>query len=77
MALFIAVFAAIAPRIEARAGAHRTVAAGLLVTIGLMAAGVAVSYLTLRPRGRAVSSEPTVAGAELATVDELEAELMR
>ena len=32
---------------------------GLLVTIGLMAAGVAVSYLTLRPRGRAVS-EPTV-----------------
>ncbi len=50
---------------------------GLLVTIGLMAAGVAVSYLTLRPRGRAVSSEPTVAVAELATVDELEAELMR
>ena len=76
MALFVAVFAAIAPRIEARAGAHRTVAA-LLVTIGLMAAGIAVSYLTLRPRGRAVSSEPTVAVAELATVDELEAELMR
>ena len=50
---------------------------GLLVTIGLMAVGVAVSYLTLRPRGRAVSSEPTVAVAELATVDELEAELMR
>jgi EmrB/QacA subfamily drug resistance transporter len=50
---------------------------GLLVTIGLMAAGVAVSYLTLRPRGRAVSSEPTVAVAELATADELEAELMR
>jgi EmrB/QacA subfamily drug resistance transporter len=50
---------------------------GLLVTIGLMAAGVAVSYLTLRPRGRAVSSEPTVAVAELATVDELEAGLMR
>jgi hypothetical protein len=49
---------------------------GLLVTIGLMAAGVVVSYLTLRPRGRAVSSEPTVAVAELATVDELEAELM-
>ena len=42
-----------------------------------MAAGVVVSYLTLRPRGRAVSSEPTVAVAELATVDELEAELMR
>ena len=183
MALCVAVFAAIAPRIEARAGAHRTVAAGMLimvvglvlfarqglhasyaslmpgfmlfgagaglmnvpltnavmaatppprpasrprcstppaksracsasrssgpccgprqgaslrggrgpgarrsstattpacwVTIGLMAAGVAVSYLTLRPRGRAVSSEPTVAVAELATVDELEAELMR
>ena len=38
---------------------------------------IAVSYLTLRPRGRAVSSEPTVAVAELATVDELEAELMR
>jgi len=50
---------------------------GLLVTIGLMAAGVAVSYLTLRPRGRAVSAEPTVAVAELTTVDELEAELMR
>src|SRR3989440_78651 len=55
--------------------------AGLIVTIGLMAAGVVVSYLTLRPRGRAVSeptvSEPTVAEAELATVDELAAELMR
>jgi len=51
---------------------------GLLVTIGLMAAGVAVSYLTLRPRGRAVSeSVPTAAEAELATVDELAAELMR
>ena len=54
---------------------------GLLVTIGLMAAGVVVSYLTLRPRGRAVSepavSEPAVAEAELATVDELAAELMR
>jgi len=51
---------------------------GLLVTIGLMAAGVAVSYVTLRPRGRAVSeSVPTTAEAELATVDELAAELMR
>jgi EmrB/QacA subfamily drug resistance transporter len=51
---------------------------GLLVTIGLMMAGVVVSYLTLRPRGRAVSeSEPTAAVAELSTVDELEAELMR
>ncbi len=49
---------------------------GLLVTIGLMAAGVAVSYL--RPRGRAVSgSEPTAAVAELTTVDELAADLMR
>jgi len=51
---------------------------GLLVTIGLMAAGIAVSYLTLRPRGRAASeTEPTVAVAELTTVDELEAELVR
>jgi EmrB/QacA subfamily drug resistance transporter len=51
---------------------------GLLVTIGLMAAGVAVSYVTLRPRGRAVSeSVPTAAEAELAAVDELAAELMR
>jgi EmrB/QacA subfamily drug resistance transporter len=51
---------------------------GLLVTIGLMAAGVAVSYVTLRPRGRAVSeSVPTAAEAELATGDELAAELMR
>ena len=51
---------------------------GLLVTIGLMAAGVVVSYLTLRPRGRAVSEPvPTVAEAELATVDELAAGLMR
>ncbi len=53
---------------------------GLLVTIGLMAAGVAVSYLTLRPRGRAVSgsaaSEPTVAVAEPSTVDELAAGLL-
>jgi len=48
---------------------------GLLVTIGLMVAGVAVSYLTLRPRGRA-ESEPTAAVAELTTVDELAAELM-
>jgi EmrB/QacA subfamily drug resistance transporter len=58
---------------------------GLLVTIALMVAGVVVSYLTLRPRGRAVSepavsepavSEPTAAVAELTTVDELAAELM-
>ena len=44
---------------------------GLLVTIGLMAAGVVVSYLTLRPRGRA-GSEP----AELTAIDEFAAELM-
>src|SRR5580704_13776148 len=37
MALCVAVFAAIAPRIEARAGAHRTVAFGmLLMVIGLI-----------------------------------------
>jgi len=51
---------------------------GLFVTIGLMAAGVVVSYLTLRPRGRAVSEPtPTVAEAELLTVDELAGELIR
>jgi len=51
---------------------------GLFVTIGLMAAGVVVSYLTLRPRGRAVSEPtPTVAAAELVTVDELAGELIR
>ena len=48
---------------------------GLWVTIGLLAAGVLVSYVTLRPRGRAGSepaaSEPSVAVAELAVVDEL------
>ena len=42
---------------------------GLLVTIALMAAGVAVSYLTLRPR-RAASAEPT---AEITAVAEIEA----
>jgi EmrB/QacA subfamily drug resistance transporter len=42
---------------------------GLWVTIGLLAAGVLVSYLTLRPRG--AEPEPTVAVAELAIVDEL------
>ena len=51
---------------------------GLFVTIGLMAAGVVVSYLTLRPRGRAVSEPtPTVAAAELVTGDELAGELIR
>ncbi len=42
---------------------------GLLVTIALMAAGVAVSYLTLRPRA-GVSSEPM---AEITAATELEA----
>jgi predicted MFS family arabinose efflux permease len=37
MALTVAVFASIAPRVEARAGAHRTVAAGmLLMVVGLI-----------------------------------------
>ena len=37
MALCVAVFAGIAPRVEARAGAHRTVAAGmLLMVVGLV-----------------------------------------
>jgi len=37
MALTVAVFAAIAPRVEARAGSHRTVAAGmLLMVVGLI-----------------------------------------
>jgi len=41
---------------------------GLLVTIALLAAGVVVSYLTLRPRPGA--GEPT---SEITTVTELEA----
>ena len=53
MALFVAVFAAIAPRIEARAGAHRTVAAGmLLMVIGLVLfarLGLHASYTSLLP----------------------------
>jgi fucose permease len=37
MALTVAVFASIAPRVEARAGAHRTVAAGMvLMVVGLI-----------------------------------------
>ena len=51
---------------------------GLLVTIALLAVGVAVSYLTLRPRTSApsaTSAAESVAVAELATVDELAAEL--
>jgi hypothetical protein len=49
---------------------------GLLVTIGLMAAGVVVSYLTLRPRGRAVS-EPTVSEPTVSEPTVAQAELMR
>jgi Na+-transporting NADH:ubiquinone oxidoreductase subunit NqrD len=41
---------------------------GLLVTIALMAAGVVVSYLTLRPRA-GVTTEPT---AEITVAGELE-----
>ena len=82
MALCVAVFAGLAPRVEARAGAHRTVAfgmllmvvglvlfarLGLLATIGLLTAGVVVSYLTLRPRA---------AVGELTAVGELAGELM-
>ena len=51
---------------------------GLLVTIALLAVGVAVSYVTLRPRANPASaphSVESVAVAELATVDELAAEL--
>ena len=43
---------------------------GLLVTIALMAAGVLVSYLTLRPR-RAGPAEP--AGSEITVAGEIEA----
>jgi hypothetical protein len=61
---------------------------GLWVTIALLAAGVAVSYLTLRPRIAAQASTQTspagpagavresVALAELTTVDELAADLL-
>ena len=51
---------------------------GLLVTIALLAAGVGVSYLTLRPRaGQAagLTRESTAVG-ELATIDELAGQLM-
>jgi hypothetical protein len=50
---------------------------GLWVTIGLLAAGVLVSYLTLRPRGRAVPepavANPAAAVAELTVAGELAA----
>ena len=58
---------------------------GLLVTIVLLAAGVVVSYVTLRPRAAQPIARPvtgpaaareSAAVAELATVDELAGELM-
>jgi hypothetical protein len=62
---------------------------GLWVTIALLAAGVAVSYLTLRPRAAQASTDQPGAGiatsgraresvalAELTTVDELAADLL-
>ncbi len=53
MALCVAVFAGIAPRIEARAGAHRTVAAGmLLMVVGLVLfarLGLQATYASLLP----------------------------
>ena len=53
MALCVAVFAGIAPRIEARAGAHRTVAAGmLLMVVGLVLfarLGLSAHYTSLLP----------------------------
>ena len=51
--------------------------AGLLVTIALLAVGVLVSYLSLRPRsGVTLPADESVVGGELATVDELAGELM-
>ncbi len=50
----------------------------MLVTILLLAAGVVVSYVTLRPRA-AAATRPTresAAVAELSTVDALAGELM-
>ena len=53
MALCVAVFATIAPRVQARAGAHRTVAFGmLLMVVGLVLfarLGLNVSYPALLP----------------------------
>ncbi len=50
---------------------------GLLVTILLLAAGVVVSYVTLRPRAAApTATRESAAVAELSTVDELAGELM-
>ena len=51
--------------------------AGLLVTIGLLAVGVLVSYLTLRPRaGTAATAPQSAAAGEPITVDELAGELV-
>jgi EmrB/QacA subfamily drug resistance transporter len=53
MALCVAVFAALAPQVEARAGAHRTVAFGmLLMVVGLVLfarLGLQASYASLLP----------------------------
>ena len=53
MALCVAVFAGIAPRVEARAGAHRTVAVGmLLMVVGLVLfarLGLQAGYASLLP----------------------------
>ena len=53
MALCVAVFAGLAPRVEARAGAHRTVAFGmLLMVVGLVLfarLGLHASYTSLLP----------------------------
>ena len=49
---------------------------GLVVTIVLLAGGILVSYMTLRPRAAAPPSRESVALGELTTVDELAAELM-
>ena len=55
---------------------------GLLVTILLLAVGVVVSFVTLRPRAEAATlptigpARESAAVAELTTIDELAGELM-
>ncbi len=49
---------------------------GLWVTIVMLAGGVLISYLTLRPPAAAAATEPSAALAGLATVDALAAELI-
>ncbi len=49
---------------------------GLWVTIVMLAGGVVISYLTLRPHAPAAATEPSAALAGLATVDALAAELI-